>query len=521
MAEGASPPQVHVDRRAWLTLGAMCFALFMIMLDNTVVNVALPSIQAEFNADPGRLEWTLNAYVLAFAALIPLGGKLGDRFGRKRMFLVGIAIFTVSSLACGLAQSDAQLIGFRAVQGVGAALLNPLSLSIIVSAFPRPKIPQAIGIWAGISGLGLALGPLLGGYLTENVSWSWVFFINVPIGIVAAAVCVWAVRESSDPAATKLDLPGVVLLTLALFLLTYGVISTQDHSWLNPLIIGTLVVAAVLFAAFLWWEGRAEQPMMPLGFFKRRAFSVSTLIALLVGFAMFGVIFFITLYFQNVQGYSPMEAGVRSLPLTMMVLVTAPIAGRLNPKVGPQKLMVFGMISASIAMFGLSQLEPDSSYNAIWPFYILMGVGIALTMPALSATGMGAVPPTQSGIASGVINAGRQVGGALGIAILGAIGAKVTGDAWADTVSTLPAPAQGKAALLEPLVIGARGETIEQLSGSSTLAAAALQDFVDGMHWALLTGSVLCLLAAVVAGIGLRGYRPAPVTRVAPAAVEA
>ena len=236
----------------WWTLFAMCFALFMIMLDNTVVNVALPSIQRSLNiTNPENLEWTVNAYVLSFAALILLGGKLGDRFGRKRIFLVGLAIFTIASAACALATTDTQLIAFRAVQGVGGAFLNPLSLSILVAAFPRKQLPTAIGVWAGISGLGLALGPLLGGFLTEHVGWSAVFWINVPIGIVAAGVAMWAVVESRDTTTKTLDGIGVVLVTAGLFSLTWALIKTGSHSWTSAYTLGWLALAAVLLILFV------------------------------------------------------------------------------------------------------------------------------------------------------------------------------------------------------------------------------------------------------------------------------
>ena len=296
-------------------------------------------------------------------------------------------------------------------------MLNPLSLSILVAAFPRKQLPQAIGIWAGISGLGLAIGPLLGGFLTEHVDWSAVFWINVPIGIVAAAVCLWAVVESRDPSAKTLDIVGTVLITGGLFSLTWALIKT-----IVPLVdVGLharLPGGCGCAARRVHLRGSCAQrdPMVPLDFFKNRVFSISNIVVLMVGFAMFGVIYFITLYFQNVQGYSPMEAGVRSLPLTMMVIIVAPIAGRLNTKVGPRPLMSIGMLMMTIGLLGLSRLQVDTSYNAIWPFYVLMGAGISMTMPSVSSAAMGAVDHTKSGIASGVVNSSRQIGGALGIA---------------------------------------------------------------------------------------------------------
>ena len=247
----------------------MCFGLFLIMLDNTIVNVALPSIQRDLDASPSTLEWTINAYVLAFAVLIMLGGKLGDRFGRKRMFLVGLGIFTVMSVACALAPTVEWLVAFRAGQGVGGALMNPLTLSIIVAAFPRQELGTAIGIWAGISALALAIGPVLGGVLVEHVNWSAVFWINVPVGIVGALVTLWAVAESRDPTSFTLDLPGVGLITAGLFFVVWGLIETNDHSWTSAYTIGFLVAGVATLAAFVAWEARTPNPMVPLEFFRR------------------------------------------------------------------------------------------------------------------------------------------------------------------------------------------------------------------------------------------------------------
>ena len=249
--------------RKWLTLAAMCFGLFLIMLDNTIVNVALPSIQRQLDASPSMLEWTINAYVLAFAVLIMLGGKLGDRFGRKKMFLVGLTIFTAMSAACALAPTAEWLVAFRTGQGVGGALMNPLTLSIIVAAFPRKELGTAIGIWAGISAVALAIGPVLGGVLVERVDWSAVFWINVPVGIVGALVTLWAVAESRDPTSLTLDLPGIGLITAGLFLVVWGLIETNSHAWASAYTIGFLVAGVATLLAFVWWEGRTREPDGP------------------------------------------------------------------------------------------------------------------------------------------------------------------------------------------------------------------------------------------------------------------
>jgi EmrB/QacA subfamily drug resistance transporter len=489
--------------RPWWTLAAMCFALFMIMLDNTIVNVALPSIQRALHTTAETLQWTIDAYVLTFAVLILLGGKLGDRFGRKRMFLVGLVIFTLASAACAQATTDTELIAFRAIQGSGAALLNPLSLSILVAAFPRKRLPTAIGIWAGISGLGLSAGPLLGGLLVERISWSAIFWVNVPIGVVAAAVCVWAVTESRDGERRRLDLVGTALVTAALFALVVAVIGTSSAGWTSTRTIGLVVAGVALLASFLAWEHRHADPMIPLGFFRRPAFSTSTVVALLTGFSFIGVLYLIVLYLQNVEGYSPLQAGLRTLPLTLVQAFTAANAGSLNRLLGARAKMSAGMLLLSAGLFGLAQIEVGSPYSTIWPFLVLLGLGLGLVMPAVSAAGMAAVDTDESGIASGVINASRQVGGAFGIAVLGSIAATLTRDDWQHRLSLLGPGTQAKATELSTLVLGGQGKAIAALAGRPT-AAAGLESFVEGVHAALLTGTALTLLSAAVAFLGLR-----------------
>jgi EmrB/QacA subfamily drug resistance transporter len=500
---------MSATRSPWWTLGAMCFALFMIMLDNTIVNVALPSIQRALHTTPATLQWTIDAYVLTFAVLILLGGKLGDRFGRKRMFLVGLMIFTLASAACAQATTDTELVAFRAIQGAGAALLNPLSLSIIVAAFPRRQLPTAIGIWAGISGLGLSAGPLIGGFLVERVDWSAVFWVNVPIGAIAAAVTLWAVSESRDEQQRHLDVTGTALVTGGLFALVYGLIGTSSHGWTSPQTLGLIVVAVVLLALFLEWERRTPEPMVPLSFFLRRAFATSTVVIVLVGFAFIGVLFLIVLYFQNVQGYSPLEAGVRTLPLTLTQAAVAINAGRLSKWLGPRFQMTTGMLLVAAGLFGLAQLDVATPYDRIWPFQVLLGMGMGLAMPAVSATAMAAVERNQSGIASGVINAGRQVGGALGIAVLGTVAAILTRSQWQQQLALLSPAGQAKAAHLTSLVVGGQGTAVAAIAGRPA-ELAGLESFVYGLRYALLISSVLALAAAGVAFAGLRHSRSSP-----------
>jgi EmrB/QacA subfamily drug resistance transporter len=387
--------------------------------------------------------------------------------------------------------------------------MNPLSLSIIVTAFPRRQVATAIGIWAGISSLGLALGPLLGGFLVDQVDWSAVFWINVPIGIIAAAVTLYAVDESRDPTADRLDIVGTVLVTAGLFTLVYGLIKTNTHPWISVFTLGFMAAAAALLVAFVVWESRVANPMVPLGFFKKRSFDASAIVVALTGFSLFGIIFFLTLYFQNVRGYSAQGAGALTLPLTGMTMIVAPIAGKLNPKIGPRVLMTTGMLLTSAALLSLSQIGVDTSYTlVIVPTYIAMGIGLALTMPTTAATAMGSVSPDKAGIASGIVNASRQVGAALGIAVLGTVGASIAQNHWTDFTNTLSGSAQTKAESLNGLVVGGQSRVIGRLAGPQAQDAAA-SSFVHGLNAAMYVGSALALAAAFVAFFGLKGFQDA------------
>ncbi len=496
--------------RHWWILGAMVFALFMVMLDMTVVTVALPSIQRSLNASDQSLEWTVNAFSLALASLTLLGGKLGDRFGRRRLFLVGLAIFTASSAACALAQTDAQLITGRVVQGVGGALMGPLSLSIIVAAFPRDRLPTALGIWAGTSAFGLAIGPLVGGVLVDAAGWSSVFWINVPIGIVGILVAAWVVPESTDPSTRALDLPGTALATAGLFAFVWGLIETSSNDWTSFDVLSRLALGVLLLAAFVVREATTAEPMLPLGFFRRLRFSTANVLMLALGFAMFGVIYFLTLFMQNVQGYSAIDTGVRSLPLTMMVVLVAPLAGRFSGRFGARPFVVVGMALCAVAILGLSRLRPDSPYSDMWPWLIVFGAGSALTMPVLAATAMASSDAAKSGVASGMLNTSRQVGTALGVAVLGSIGATVARGDWASWTLGLPATLQPSAHALEPLVVLGRGSQIESLAsqmvgpaGGALAAQQAVDAFSHGMSQAFVVAAGVALVAAALALAGL------------------
>jgi EmrB/QacA subfamily drug resistance transporter len=416
------------ENRKWLTLAAVSVGLFMIMLDNTVVNVALPSIERDLDADLSELQWIVTGYALTFAALMLVGGKIADAYGRRLIFVVGIVIFTVASLLCGLADSSEMLIGARVVQGAGAALMNPATLSIIAATFPPRERGTAIGIWAGTSALALAIGPLVGGLITEHLDWSWIFFINVPIGILGIVASFLLIDESRDETHERLDLPGLATSAIGLFALTYGLIEANTYGWTSARILGCFLVAAVALVAFVLLERQQRAPMLPLELFRNRTYTGANLTMLLVALAMFGVFFFVSLYMQNILGYSAVQAGAAFLPMTVLIILVAPVAGRTADRLGSRGLMTVGMLLIATQLLLFSQLGVDASYWQLLPCLIIGGVGMALTMTPSAAAATRAVPVEKAGVGSAVLNSARQVGGTMGIAVMGAIVASQIGD---------------------------------------------------------------------------------------------
>ena len=408
--------------RKWWTLAAVSLGLFMIMLDNTVVNVALPSIERDLGARLSELEWIVSGYALTFAAFLLTGGKLADLLGRRRIFVIGLAIFGGASLACALAPGAGFLIGARVVQGVGAALMNPATLSIITATFPVRQRGTAIGIWVGVSATALAIGPLVGGLLTEHAGWSSIFYVNVPIAAVAIAASFLLIDESRDRSQEqRLDLPGLLTSALGLFSLTYALIEANDHGWTSPRIVGAFALAAVSLGAFIVLEQRQRLPMLDLSLFRNGTFAGANTVVLLVTLAMFGIFFFISLYMQNILGYSAVQAGAAFLPLTLLVVFVAPLAGRLSDLIGSRALMATGMTLVAIQLLYFSRLGVHESYWMLVPGMLLGGVGMPLVMTPASAAALSGVPVDKSGVGSAVLNSSRQVGGSLGIALMGSI----------------------------------------------------------------------------------------------------
>ena len=441
------------ETRKWFTLAAVSFGLFMIMLDNTVVNVALPSIQRDLGADLSSLQWIIAGYALTFAALMLIGGKVADAYGRRLIFVIGIGVFTSASLWCGLAGSENELIAARVLQGAGAALMNPATLSIIAATFPPRQRGTAIGIWAGVSALALAIGPLVGGLITEHLDWSWIFFINIPVGIVAIAASFLFIDESRDESHVRLDLPGLATSAVGLFALTYALIEANTHGWTSPRILGAFAVAGVSIVAFILLERYQRAPMLPLELFRSPTYAGANLVMLLVALAMFGVFFFLSLYMQNVLGYSAVQTGAAFLPMTILIILIAPIAGRTSDRFGSRGLMTAGMVLISVQLLYFSRLGVDASFWDLLPAFLVGGVGMALTMTPSAAAATRSVPVDKAGVGAAVLNASRQIGGSLGIALIGAIiafeagGQRTSPEVFVDGLSTALLVASGIAAL--------------------------------------------------------------------------
>jgi EmrB/QacA subfamily drug resistance transporter len=486
---------VTEENSRWWTLGAMCFALFMVMLDNTVVNVSLPSIQRSLHASLSALEWTVNAYTLTFAVLMVTGGRLGDIFGRRRMFMFGVVVFGLTSIAIGLAPSDTALVAFRALQGVGAAFMMPATLSIITQAFPPEQRGTAIGTWAGVSALALAIGPVVGGFLTESVSWRAIFFINPPIAAIALVVTLFAAKESRDETVGhRVDFAGIAALTVGLTSLVLALVEGNAWHWGSPRVVGLFVLALVALVGFVQIERRVRAPMIDFAFFRSRTSLGANLVGFLVTFAMFAQFFFVTLYMQNVLNYSPLQTGLRFLPSTLVIIVMGPLAGRLTDKVGPRPLMTLGLIVVAAAIGIQSRITVHSGYGLLLPGFVLMGLGMGLVMSPMSTAAMNAVDRTKAGAASGVLSMSRMVGSTFGVAIMGAL---VTTVGRSKIDQLLPhVPAHTRAAIANSLGVGG---TVSGHHASAQTIATVREAFVSALSTGLTVGAAVTLLGAGVA----------------------
>ena len=403
------------------TFAITSVALFMVTLDNLVVTTALPVIRRNLHASLTQLEWTVNAYTLTFAVLLLTGAALGDRLGRRLMFAVGLGIFTAGSAAAALSTSATALDLSRAVQGVGGAIVTPLTLTILSAAVPREKRGLALGAWGGIGGLAVALGPLVGGAVVEGLSWQWIFWLNVPIGLVLAPLALMRLTESRGPSG-RLDLPGLVLASAGLFGIVWGLVRGNSVGWGSPEIVGALSVGAVVLALFVLWELRAKAPMLPMRFFRNRTFALTNVASLFMFFGMFGSIFLLAQFFQTVQGYSPLQAGLRILPWTAMPIFIAPVAGALSDRIGGQRIMGVGLALQAAALAWIAAVStPAVPYADLVAPFFLSGIGMALFFAPVANVVLSAVRPQEEGQASGAQNAIRELGGVFGVAVLASI----------------------------------------------------------------------------------------------------
>jgi EmrB/QacA subfamily drug resistance transporter len=408
-------------RRTGWTLALVSAALFMVTLDNLVVTTALPSIHRELGGGIDSLEWTVNAYTLSFAVLLLTGAALGDRFGRRRMFSIGLAVFTIGSAAAALAPSIGALVAARALQGAGGALVTPLTLTLLSEAFPAGRRGVALGIWSGISGLGVALGPVIGGAVVDGISWHWIFWLNVPIGLAIAPLARLRLSESFGPAG-RVDLPGLLLASGGLFGVVYGLVRANALGWTSTTVMVSMLGGAGLLGVFALWETRSFAPMLPLRFFRSRAFSATNAVSLAMYFGMFGSIFLLAQFFQIVQHYSPLEAGLRTLPWTGMPMIVAPIAGVLSDRIGSRPLMFSGLALQSAALGWLvAVMAPDTPYSLFIGPFVLAGAGMAMVFAPAANAVLSSVRAAEAGQASGATNAIRELGGVLGIAVLASV----------------------------------------------------------------------------------------------------
>ncbi len=404
-----------------LVLAVVCVAQFMVVLDISIVNVALPDMQRDLHMSQNGLAWVLNAYTLTFAGFLLLGGRAADLWGRRRLFLIGVALFSLTSLLGGLAQSGGQLIAARGLQGLGGAVLSPATLTILTTTFTDPRArARALGMWSAVAGAGGATGVLAGGVLTDLLSWRWILFINVPIGLLVLAVARLVVAESrGEGERPTLDWPGALTVTAGLVALTYGIVSTDSHAWGSPLVLGLMAVGVALVAAFLWVESRHRHPLVPLRMFRSRALTGANLIMMLIGAVMFALFFFLSQYLQDVHGYSPLRTGFAFLPMPLAIIIGTQLSSRIVDRVGSRVLLTVGPLISAVGLVLLSRLHATSSYAlhiGLPGALITFGIGMSFVPVTLSATG--GVDRRDAGLASGLINTTRQIGGSVGLAAL-------------------------------------------------------------------------------------------------------
>ncbi|MFN8022190.1 MAG: DHA2 family efflux MFS transporter permease subunit [Acidimicrobiales bacterium] len=489
----------RIHARRWFTLATLCLSLLIIVMDNTILNVAIPKLIDELGATNSQLQWIVDGYTLVFAGLLLTTGSLGDRFGRKLALRVGIVIFALGSVLSALAGSAVQLIATRSLMGVGGALIMPSTLSILTNVFRDPRERgRAIAIWAGFSGLGVAIGPVTGGLLLEHFSWSSVFWVNLPIGTLALIAGFFFVPETKDPTAPRLDPLGALLSIVGLGSVLFAIIEGPSKGWTSTEVLIGAFVGLVGVAAFVAWELHTDHPMLDLRFFENPRFTAANIAVTLTFFAMFGSLFLMTQYWQLVHGFTPLQAGVHLIPYALTMMFTAPMSARLVEKLGTKRVVTMGLLLISAAMLALSTIQPDSSYLRVIVNMCFMSVGMGLTMAPATESVMGSLPREKAGVGSAVNDTTRQMGGALGVAVIGSLVASVYAAGIDDA-----APANGVAGAALAEARGSLGGAIKVANGLGDAGAGFLADarqaFVDGLSQGLRVGAAVVFVAAMVA----------------------
>jgi EmrB/QacA subfamily drug resistance transporter len=488
--------------RKWWTLMTVSVATFMLLLDITVVNVALPSIRDDLGASFTDLQWVVDAYALTLAALVLTAGSLADRLGRRKLFAVGLGIFSLASLLCGFATDPTFLNVARAVQGVGGAAMFATSLALVAQEFPAGRERgTAMGIYGATIGVAVAIGPLVGGALTDGIGWESIFFLNVPIGIAGIALTYLKIRESRDPNATRVDWPGVTSFSVGLFLLVLALVRGNDEGWGSTLIVSLFAGSGALLAAFVAIESRVREPMLPLGLFKRPSFTGVQVAAFAVSASAFALFLYFTLYFQNYLGYSPFQAGLRYLPITLVSFFVAPVAGLLLSRVPARVLMSSGLAISGAGLLLMSGLNAGDEWTALLGGFLVLGVGVGLLNPVIGDVALSVVPKERSGMAAGIMDTFRQVGVSVGIAVWGAIFVGTGADKVRDLVAGTPSAAgDHPRQLVEAASSGSLHQAVADLPAPAqhTVANAAGEGFLAGFNQVLTLGGLVCFVGAAL-----------------------
>ncbi|MGZ4708202.1 MAG: DHA2 family efflux MFS transporter permease subunit [Acidimicrobiales bacterium] len=496
-----------LHERRWWALAVLCLSLMVIGLDNTILNVALPSLIKDLGASTSQLQWIIDGYVLVFAGLLLTSGSLGDRFGRRGALTIGLSIFGIGSLVCSMASSATALIFTRAFMGIGAALIMPATLSLLINVFTEPKERgRAIGIWAAVVGAGSALGPLVGGFLLQHFWWGSVFLINVPVVIFAIVLGRFLLPTSKDPSAPRLDPVGAVLSVIGLVALLWGIIEAPSKGWTDPSVAGGFIVGFIVLSLFITWELHTDHPMLDIRFFKNPRFTVANAAMTLIFFAMFGSMFLVTQYLQNVLGYSALQAGIRMLPMAGLMVIVGPRAPRLVERIGTKLVVTLGLVLSTVGLLGLAMISSSSGYPQVLVAMTIMSIGIGLTMGPATESIMGSLPKEKAGIGWAMNDTTREVGGALGGAIIGSVLAASYRPAMDAATANMDLPPQVAAAARDS--VGGAVDAATSMGGQAgqALADAAHTAFLHAFSGSLFLAAGVVALAAILAFVYLPAH---------------